>query len=39
MGSLEQNYPELYKREQDIKAQTIGDQSISPYLQNIGSSS
>ena len=39
MGSLEQNYPELYKREQDINAQTIGDQSISPYLQNIGSSS
>ena len=42
MGSLEQNYPELYEREQAIRAgdidpylQQIGDQSIDPYLERV----
>ena len=42
MGSLEQNYPELYEREQAINArnidpytQQIGGQSIDPYLERV----
>ena len=42
MGSLELNYPELYEREQAIRAgdidpymQQIGDQSIDPYLERV----
>ena len=38
-ASLEQQYPDLYEREQAIQAQNIGAESIDPYLQNVSTGS